>query len=195
MTDEPTTYFETRRLLARSFVTADVEAFVAYRADPDVARYQSWSDFTLERGHDFVASLRGATPGVPGEWFQFALERRSGGGLVGDLALKVDADEPRQAEVGFTLAPAHQGQGYATEALEGLLEHAFDAFGLHRVVAVTDALNAPAAALLERMGMRREGHFIENIFFKGAWGSEFLFAVLDREWRSRTARRPDSQGS
>ena len=104
---------------------------------------------------------------------------------MGDLALKLDADEPRQAEVGFTLAPAHQGKGYATEALEALLEYAFDSFGLHRVVAITDALNTPAAALLERVGLRREGHFIENIFFKGAWGSEFLFAVLEREWSAR----------
>jgi RimJ/RimL family protein N-acetyltransferase len=185
MTDEPTTHFETPRLLARSFDAADVDAFVAYRAEPDVARYQSWSDFTLERGKEFVESLRGATPGVPGEWFQFALEGRSSGALVGDLALKLDADEPRQAEVGFTIAPGHQGKGYATEALEALLEYAFDSFSLHRVVAITDALNAPAAALLERVGLRREGHFIENVFFKGAWGSEFLFAVLEREWSAR----------
>ena len=61
MTDEPTTYFETRRLLARSFAAGDVEAFVAYRADPDVARYQGWSDFTPERGTAFVESLAGAS--------------------------------------------------------------------------------------------------------------------------------------
>jgi RimJ/RimL family protein N-acetyltransferase len=185
MTQEPRTYFEARRLLARSFTAGDVEAFVAYRADPDVARYQGWSDFTPERGKAFVESLAGVRPGEPGEWFQFALEERSGGVLVGDLALKVDADEPREAEVGFTLAPAFQGKGYATEALEALLGYAFASFGLHRIVAVTDARNAPAAALLERVGMRREGHFIENVFFKGAWGSEFLFAILEREWSDR----------
>ena len=84
--------------------------------------------------------------------------------------------------MGFTLAPAHQGRGYATEALRGLLGYAFGTLGLHRVVAVTDALNAPAAALLERVGMRREAHFHENVFFKGAWGSEFVFAMLDHEW-------------
>src|SRR4051812_13237119 len=101
----PTTFFETHRLHARAFSTADVETFVAYRADPDVARYQSWSDYTLERGEAFVASLHGAAPGVPGQWFQFALEARSDHALVGDLAFKVDGDEPREAEVGFTLAP------------------------------------------------------------------------------------------
>ncbi|MFC4783952.1 GNAT family N-acetyltransferase [Nocardioides sp. MAHUQ-72] len=182
-----TTFFETPRLRARPFSPVDVEAFVAYRTDPDVARYQSWSDYTRERGEAFVESLQGAEPGVPGEWFQFALEARSDGVLVGDLALKVDADEPRQAEVGFTLAPARQGKGYATEALEAFLGYAFETFDLHRVVAVTDALNAPAAALLERVGMRREAHFVENVFFKGAWGSELLFAVLEREWSGRAS--------
>lgn len=182
----PVVFLETPRLRVRAFSAADVEAFVAYRRDPDVARYQSWSDYTLERGEAFVESLQGATPAVPGEWFQFALEDRSAGTLVGDLALKVDADEPREAEVGFTLAPAQQGAGYGTEALSAFLGYAFEVFDLHRVVAVTDALNAPAAAMLERVGMRREAHFVENIFFKGAWGSEFVFAVLKREWADRT---------
>ena len=181
-----TTYFETARLLARAFGPADVEAFVAYRADPDVARYQSWSDYTREDGEAFVASLQGARPGVPGEWFQFALEERADGGLVGDLAMKVSADEPREAEVGFTLEPAQQGRGYGTEAVVGLLGYVFEELGLHRVVAVADALNAPSAALLERVGMRREAHFVENIFFKGAWGSELQFAILRREWSART---------
>jgi RimJ/RimL family protein N-acetyltransferase len=179
------TFFESPRLRVRALGDADVEAFVAYRADPDVARYQSWSDYTLEQGLALVASMRGAAPGVPGEWLQLALEARSDGALVGDLAFKVDIDEPREAEVGFTLAPGHQGLGYATEALGGFLDWAFPTFGLHRVIAVTDALNAPAAALLERVGMRREAHFVENIFFKGAWGSELQFAVLEHEWATR----------
>lgn len=180
-----TTYFETARLQARDFTEADVEAFVAYRADPEVARYQSWSDYTLEDGEALVASMRGAAAGVPGEWHQIALEPLAGGSIVGDLALHVDADEPRQAEVGFTLAPGEQGKGFGTEALTGLLDWAFPTLGLHRVIAVTDALNAPAAALLERVGFRREAHLVENIFFKGAWGSELQFAVLEREWSIR----------
>lgn len=176
------TFFETPRLSARPFSPADVHAFVAYRADPEVARYQGWSEYTLDLGTRLIETMQGAQPGVPGEWYQFALEDRSSGTLVGDLALKVDEHEPRVAEVGFTLAPEQQGKGYGTEALGALLGFAFEAFGLHRIIAVTDALNAPAAALLEGVGMRREGHFHESIFFKGAWGSEFLLAILKREW-------------
>ena len=182
MSHHVTTFFETDRLRVRTFTDADVTTFVAYRADPDVARYQSWSDYTEAEGRALVASMEGLEPGTPGEWYQLALEAKDGGSLVGDLALHVDGDDPRQAEVGFTLAPAAQGRGYAAEALAGLLDHAFASYGLHRVHAVTDALNAPAAALLERVGFRREAHFVENVWFKGAWGSEYLFAVLEREW-------------
>ena len=181
-----TTYFETERLRVRRFTDADVDAFVAYRADPDVARYQSWSDYTMEQGRAFVESMREAEPGRPGDWFQLALEARESGTLVGDLALHVDEDDPRQAEVGFTLGPAQQGHGYATEALGAFLDWIFPTFRLHRVIAVTDALNTPAARLLERVGMRREAHFVDNVFFKGAWGSEFLYAVLERERAPRT---------
>ena len=179
--------FETARLRARPFTENDVEALVAYRKDPQVARYQSWSDYTIEQGRALVASMEPLRPGIPGEWYQIALQERENAELAGDLALKVDVSEPREAEIGFTLAPDQQGKGYATESVRGLLDYAFATLGLHRVIAVTDALNVPSAALLDRVGMRREGHFIDNVFFKGAWGSEFLFALLESEWSSTRA--------
>lgn len=182
----PATFFETPRLSARPLSPADVHAFVAYRADPEIARFQGWSDYTLDLGTTLIEAMQEAQPGVPGEWFQIGLKERTSGTLVGDLALKVDGHEPRVAEVGFTLALEQQGKGYGTEAVGALLGFAFETFGLHRIIAVTDALNAPAAAVLERVGMRREGHFHENIFFKGAWGSEFHFAILEREWAAQT---------
>jgi RimJ/RimL family protein N-acetyltransferase len=182
----PATFFETARLRVRRFGPDDVRPFVAYRADPDVARYQSWGDYTEDQGAALIESMQDAEPGAPGEWFQLALEDRSSGVLVGDLALKVDADETRVAEVGFTLAPEHQGKGYGTEALEAMLDWAFETFGLHRIYAVTDALNVPAATMLERVGFRREAHFHDNVWFKGAWGSELLFAILEREWAAGT---------
>lgn len=183
----PTTYFETERLVARAFTPADVDAFAAYRGDPEVARYQSWENFTLDDARAFVASLQGGRPGRPGDWFQIALESRTDGVLVGDLAFHIDEDEPRQAEIGFTLAPEQQGRGYGTEAVAALLDWAFPGFGLHRVVAVADVLNSASSALLERLGFRREAHLVENVFFKGAWGSEYQYAVLEREWSARSS--------
>ena len=58
----------------------------------------------------------------------------------------------------------------------------FDTFDLHRIIAITDCENIASVALLERLGMRREGHFIQNIWFKGKWGDEYLYAILKEEW-------------
>jgi len=180
-------YFRTPRLDIRPFTSFDVAPFTAYRSDPQVARYQSWSNFDLEQGLELVDQMRDLELGSPGSWYQLALEDRARRLLVGDLACKVDACEHREMEIGFTIAPDEQRRGYAREAVEGLLHHAFTAMGMHRVTAVTDERNTASAGLLTRVGMRREGHLIENVFFKGAWGSEFLFAKLAREHDSRPA--------
>lgn len=178
---------ETARLRLRRFTAADLPALMAYRNDPEVARYQSWETFSADEADAFLRKQDATDPGAPGSWFQFAMEEKESGSLVGDCALHVREDDPRQGEIGFTLARAHQGRGLAREAVTAVLDHAFGALGLRRIVAVTDAENAPAAALLERIGMRCEGHFIQNVWFKGAWGDEFQFAVLREEWQGRRA--------
>ena len=181
------TKLETARLVLRRLADGDLGAFMAYLNDPEVARYQSWESYTEEQARGVIVEQRGMEPGVPGQWFTFAAELKETGEMVGHVALSVKGDDPRQAEIGFTFARGHQGRGLAREAAEGVLDYAFGVLELHRVVAVTDCENVRSAALLERLGMRREGHFVENIWFKGAWGSEYLYAVLGREWLARRA--------
>jgi aminoglycoside 6'-N-acetyltransferase len=121
-------------------------------------------------------------PWVPGAYFQIAIELKETGLLVGDCAMKIDEDDERQAEIGFTLARAYQGRGIASEAVSCVLEYAFASLGLHRVIAITDCENAASVALLERLGLRREGHFRQNVWCKGKWGDEYLYAILHEEW-------------
>ena len=173
---------ETTRLLLRLFEDSDVDRFADYRSDPDVARYQSWeTPFSVAQAAAFVNGMKDVRPGTPGEWLQLAIQLKATGQLIGDCAFCVLADDPRQAEVGFTLARQQQGNGYATEAVRRLLDYLFCELNLHRVVAICDADNLASARLLERVGMRREGHFVENVWFKGHWGSEYSYAVLRRE--------------
>ena len=97
-------------------------------------------------------------PDVPGTWFQLAIElTEMGAASVGDCGLHTLADRPGLAEIGFTLAREHQGKGYATEAVNGVLDYVFGTLEKHREIAVADARNAPAARVLDRVGMRREG--------------------------------------
>lgn len=181
---------DTPRLRLRRFTAADLPAFVAYRSDPQVARYQSWDGCTPDQADAFLAEQDGLRPGTPGAWFQFALEPRAGGALLGDCALHVHAEDPRLGTIGYTLARGAQGHGYATEAVRALLDYAFATLGLHRVCATTDCRNAPSVALLERVGMRREAHLLQHVWFKGGWCDEYVYALLRHEWAARVPASP-----
>lgn len=114
-----------------------------------------------------------------------AIELRETGAVIGDCGLHAIRDQPLQMEIGFTLALECQGHGYATEAVGRLVDYVFSALQKHRVVAITDARNVAAVRVLERLGMRREGHFLEHVWFKGSWGDEYLYALLRKEWSGR----------
>jgi RimJ/RimL family protein N-acetyltransferase len=184
---------ESERLVLRRFDDSDLAPFLAYRNDPQVARYQAWESCTEHEAIAMIEELKSLQPGTLGAWFQFAIELKETAALIGDCALKVEQDG-RQAEIGFTLAREHQGKGYAQEAVSRLLDYAFGDLGLHRVVAITDQENEPSWALLERLGMRNEGKFVRNVSFKGRWASEYLYAVLDEEWL-RNSQAPQSCAS
>jgi aminoglycoside 6'-N-acetyltransferase len=189
MEQKPFTPLETARLVLRRWRDADLAPLVGYLNDPLVARYQTWESYTEEAARELIERQRNLAPGVPGRWFNFALEVKATGALAGHVALCVRAEDARQAEIGFTLARPFQGQGLAAEAARRVLAYAFAELGLHRVVAITDTGNASSVALLERLGMRREGHFIRNIWFKGKWGDEYQYALLGEEWLRR--HQPD----
>jgi RimJ/RimL family protein N-acetyltransferase len=183
MAGTPFTPLRTSRLILRPLRASEAAAIWRYRSLPEVARFQSWEAFSLVDAERLVAGQQGVAPNTPGTWFQLALVRAEGGEVIGDCGLHFRADDPQQVEVGITLAPDRHRHGYAAEALTAVLDYLFQNLGKHRVTATTDAANQPAAALFERLGFRREGHFRQNIWFKGRWGDEFLFALLRTEWR------------
>jgi aminoglycoside 6'-N-acetyltransferase len=175
MSEATFTQIESERLRIRRFKDSDLAPFMAYRNDPEVARYQSWDSLDEQEASTFIREVMSARAGVPGEWIQFAIESKVTGDLIGDCGLRVAEHEPYRAEIGFTLAREYQGRGFASEAVSRLLDYAFGTLKLHRVIAIADCRNTPSWALLERVGMRREGHFLENLWFKGEWADEFLF--------------------
>ena len=110
-----------------------------------------------------------------------ALRERGGGALVGDCGFRCPVEDPRQGEIGITLAPEAQGKGLAAEALRALLEYLFVRRGMHRVFGSVDPENRPCRNLLHRVGMRQEAHFVSSQWFKGAWVDDLVFAMLERE--------------
>jgi aminoglycoside 6'-N-acetyltransferase len=178
----------TPRLVLRRFTAADAPTFAAYRSVPDVARYQSWdAPYPEERARGFVAWLAGQHPDAPGDWFQIAIaSREDPDGLLGDCGFRSRADEPRVVDIGFTLSPAAQGQGYATEAIGELLRYLFADRGKHKVCADCDSRNAASWRLLERLGFSREGTLRGSYFDGVRWADEHLYGLLADDWRGRT---------
>ena len=175
---------ETNRLRIRQFQVSDLESFWTYRNDPDVARYLGWDvPFPREKALEFVAEMKTKNSNTQGEWFQVVLEERSSSEMIGDAAYFLKTDDS-QAYIGYTIARPHWRKGYGFEAIRRLLDYLFGELGLHRVVAITDVENFPSFSMLDRLGFRREGHFVENLMFKENWVSEYHYAMLKHEWEN-----------
>ncbi|PCC69032.1 Acetyltransferase (GNAT) domain-containing protein [Nannocystis exedens] len=156
MAEETDCFITTARLQVRRFRAEDAPTLVAYRADPEVARYQGWTQFDEAEAREFIAGLRASRPGVPGVWYQFALALLSEGTLIGDVGLRVTAGEPTTADIGYTLMTAQQGRGLASEAVRAVCEYAFSQLGVRRIQATVDDRNVRSLALARRLGMIEE---------------------------------------
>ena len=176
----------TPRLALRPLGTADVPALFAIFGDPVVCRY--WSRRALADEAGAAALLAEVAEHFARRTlFQWGVARRDDDLVVGTCTLAALSAEHRRAEVGYALARAHQGRGYAVEALPVLLDLAFDALGLHRVEADVDPRNAPSIRVLERLGFRREGHQRERYHMHGEVQDALLYGLLRPEWAA--ARR------
>jgi RimJ/RimL family protein N-acetyltransferase len=176
---------QTTRLIIRHLKLSDLADFHSYRSNPEVTKYQGFDVMTIEQAEVFIKDNSAKYFGKAGEWVQYGIEYSETRKLIGDCAIKLDQYNTRIAEIGITISPAEQKKGFAKEALLGILTFLFDTKKIHRVAEIVDVENGASINLLKSTGFRQEGHFIENIFFKGKWGSEFQYAMLKREWDDR----------
>jgi len=176
----------TERLVLRRFATSDLDAYYAYQSLPETARYLYGGPRSYAQCMGKIAQYVDGTFEKPGDWATFVLSRPGDDALIGELALKWnDGGKPddggapeRVGEIGWTLAPGARGQGYATEAARAVLGLARDQLGFTRVEARLDARNQASAAICERLGMQFEGVLRNNMYLKGEWTSEAIYAVV-----------------
>lgn len=183
---QPEYPIRTERLLLRPFAASDTEALYAYERLPEVHRYlytepRSWSEVET-----MVAERQGRTALIePGQAINLVVVLAQTGELAGDCMLFWRSEEHQQGEVGYVFNPAYHGRGLATETVGALLRLGFEGLRLHRITGQLDARNTVSARVLERCGLRREAHLVENEFVKGEWTDELIYAVLRREWQAR----------
>lgn len=176
---------ETTRLLLREFTLADWSAVQAYCGDPVVVHFMTFGPNTVAETQAWLQWCVEQSQAVPRSIYSLAIVLQSDGQLIGNCTLALNPAEPREAAFSYLLNRAYWGQGYATEAMRALFDFGFNEFGLHRVADAVDPANTASIRVLEKLGLRREGHLREARWHKERWWDEYLYAILEQEWQTQ----------
>lgn len=187
MTLTITSPLTTERLVLRPFSSDDLDDLYTIHSSPEVVRYLYWDVRSRDEVEEVLRhKSRQTILATEGDRLVLAITAPRPDGIrsrvIGEVSLWWRSVEHSQGEIGFVLHPDYHGKGFARESATVVLDLAFRKLGLHRVYGRTDARNTASAALMRRLGMRQEAHFIQNEVFKGEWGDELVFAILQHEW-------------
>jgi [ribosomal protein S5]-alanine N-acetyltransferase len=171
----------TQRLTIRPFAVGDAADLHAYLSDPEVYRFEPGEPVTLAQASELARERAAGTD-------FWAIELNGTGEVIGHLYFaRTEPAEWRTWELGYIVSPAHQRQGYGSEAATALLREGFEAWPIHRVVAHCNPDNPASWKLLERVGFRREALLRKNVFFRRgrdgaeAWTDTYVYAMLEEE--------------
>ena len=176
-------FIESERLYMRPFKDEDAESMLEYHSDPDICRYIPWNVRNREEVEKSISENKGAHfLDKEGDYLTLALCRKSDDRLIGQMNAMYRSLEHRKGEFGYVINPKFGGQGYASEAASALVSALFESGLFHRVIANIDVCNTSSWKLVERIGMRREAHYIQDYWFKGEWTDSYIYASLKEEW-------------
>ena len=176
---------ETERLIIRRFSPEDGQDLYEYLSDEDVIFFEPYKAFGREEAIN-EAKRRAADKAF------WAVCLKENSKLIGNLYFnQQEPNEYKTWEIGFVFNKNYHGRGYATESAKRILQYGFEECGAHRITAYCSPLNKPSWQLLERLNMRREGHFLQSAFFKRdkqgnpVWHDAYAYAILTEEWFNR----------
>ena len=156
-----------------------------YASDPEVVKYMPWGPNSEEDTHDFLQKRLTEQAASPRVNYSVAITLKEDGTLIGGCDLTRRNSEVSEAALGYCLHKDYWGRGIASEAAGALLKCGFEELKLHRIIATCDPENLASRRVLEKNGLRLEGHFKENILMRGIWRDSLSYAILDNEWNKR----------
>ena len=179
---------ETERLYAREFTPGDAEAVFEYAGNIENTGFLPFSPEPMEEVVKFLERRLAEQIQSPRSQYELALCLKETDELIGSMGLKLSEDG-RQGELGYLLNMRFWHEGYAAEAALGFLRFGFLGLDLHRIHAFCDDQNSASYGVMERIGMRREAHFIKDrftrVFAKEGWRSTYHYAILQKEYLMR----------
>jgi RimJ/RimL family protein N-acetyltransferase len=172
---------ETNRLVIRPLTLNDKKEFFEYRRDKEINKYQGWIPETMKDVEVFIGKISEQI-NLPETWFQFIILEKETQKIVGDLGIHFIDSENKQVEIGCTLNKNFQNNGFATESLKRLIDYLFDELSKHRIITSIDPDNKNSIRLVERIGFRKEAHFVESLFINGKWVDDLIYALIEKDW-------------
>ena len=177
---------ETERLILRYLTRNDVDDVLIYQRDPKSVAYIPWSPRTRE---EVLASLEKAETflGLASETSTLflAITLKATGRVIGQLNTSIVSAKNLTANIGYVLNPSFTGNGYVNESVSAFIDHIFSEHSIQRIIADIDVRNSASVKVVERLGFRLEGTFVDSDFCKGEWCTMHLYALLKSEWHSK----------
>ena len=182
---------ETPRLVLREMTKADVPVVQTWAGNPENVTYMAWGPNTQAQAKSFVGACISAAKAKPRTSFDFVLQLKSTGQVIGSGGIYRQMDWHKrqfiQANMGWILHMDHWKQGYGSEFCAELLRFGFEELELNRIYANCDAENVGSSRVMERNGMRREAVFQQAILGRdNTWHDEHVYAILRKEWKELT---------
>lgn len=182
---------ETDRLILRPFEQNDFEAVHSYASIAENIQYMVWGPNEESHTKAFILQAISKSKEIPCSNYQYAAVLKSNGKLIG--ACNIAILSKYEAGIGWILHRDYWRQGFGTEMGNRILKFGFEELRLHRIVAHCDTENYGSYRVMERIGMRREGCFIEgrpaNKSSDKKFGDEYSYAILGDEWKIRKSKK------
>jgi ribosomal-protein-alanine N-acetyltransferase len=181
---------ETRRMLLRPFSSGDFDAVHSYASSPENVKYMIWGPNNEQATKIFLAECEKKWAEEPVSEYEFAIVLKETGNVIGGCGIYLNK-ERYEAMLGWILHRDYWKRGLMPEAASALLGFGFGKLGLHRIYAICNAENYGSYRVMEKIGMRREAHFIKNRYGRAGeaekWYDEYHYAILSEEWRKLNA--------
>ena len=175
---------DTDRLTLRPYRWSDMAAVHAYGKNPDISRHMKWGPNTQEMSRTFLRSCIDAALDPDAKGYFYAIILRDCESLIGGCSLSYTNRSECEGMIGYAIDVPYWGHGYVTEAAQALLHLGFVQLDMHRIRSWCTPENTASWRVMEKIGMRREGHEREAALIKGEWRDWYQYAILDREWRT-----------
>ncbi len=176
---------ESERLILRPINLGDKDEIFAYRSDNVTNEFQGWIPKTIEDVEIFIEKIAKQV-NEPDSWFQFVIIEKVSQKIIGDLGIHFWDKENKQVEIGCTLNKSYQKKGFAIESVRRVIDYLFKELKKHRIITSIDPKNANSIQLVERIGFRKEAHFVESVFINGKWVDDLVYSLLEKDWKKLT---------